>query len=254
MSTTQKTIALISGANTGIGEATARILARDHGFHVLVGSRNLEAGEKVAKSITSQGHSAEAVQLDVTSDASIAAAVDKIEKDFGLLDVLVNNAGILIDYVPGVNESTKGLTTREIFTRTVSVNVVGTACLTDACVPLLRKAAAARHHPRVVFVSSIMGSIQEAGVKTNPWYPLDYKAYDTSKAGVDMLAVQYSRILEDVGASVNAVCPGLVRSALTRYTMGETPEVGARRIVELATAEEGGPTGTFTNIHGPIAW
>lgn len=236
--------------NTQIGEATAKILARDHGFHVLIGSRNLEAGEKVATSITSQGYSASAIQLDITSDASVTAAVGKIEQDHGVLDVLINNAGILIDYVPGVTEASKDLTTREIFTRTMMTNVVGTACLTDACVPLLRKA----DHPRVIFVSSIMGSIKEATVKTNMWYPIDYKAYDTSKAGVNMLAVQYARILEDAGASVNAVCPGLVRSALTRYEMGDPPEVGAKRIVELAIAEKGGPTGTFSNIHGPIAW
>ncbi|KIW20787.1 hypothetical protein PV08_01365 [Exophiala spinifera] len=263
MSTPTKTIALISGANTGIGEATARILAQDHGFHVLIGSRNLEAGQKVADSITSQGHSASAIQLDITSDASIAAAVRQIEQEHGgVLDVLINNAGILIDYLlhgrtePSSSSDKDGKkeedypSTREIFTRTMLTNVVGTACLTDACVPLLRRST----HPRVIFVSSIMGSIKEATVKSNMWYPIDYKAYDTSKAGVNMLTVQYARILEDVGASVNAVCPGLVRSQLTRYSMGDPPEVGARRIVELAIAEKGGPTATFTNIHGPIAW
>jgi NAD(P)-dependent dehydrogenase (short-subunit alcohol dehydrogenase family) len=147
-----KTIALISGANQGVGRATAISLAKEHGYHVIVGSRNLASGEKVAKDIRSEGYTATAVQLELTSDNSIKAAVEKIENEFGVLDVLVNNAGILIDYVPGLTDESKDLTTRELFTKTFNTNVIGTACLTEACLPLLQRAEL----PRIVFVSSVM--------------------------------------------------------------------------------------------------
>ncbi|MCJ1475115.1 hypothetical protein MMC13_003775 [Lambiella insularis] len=248
---TKQTIALISGANAGIGLAVATQLAKDHGYHVIVGSRNLAAGEKVAAALVADGHSASAVQLELSSDESIAAAVGWIEREFGVLDVLINNAGILIDYVPGMAEALKDLSTRELFTQTFSTNLIGTACLTEACVPLLRKAEV----PRLVFVSSRMGSLLEATNKSTPFYSMDYKAYDCSKAALNMLALNYARILADDGAMVNAVCPGLVKTKLTNDSpWGSSTELGAKRIVELATAAKGGPTATFSDRDGSIPW
>ena len=251
MTPTKQTVALISGANQGIGLAVATQLAKDHGYHVIVGSRNAAAGEKVAAALVADGSLASSVQLDLSSDESIAAAASWIEREFGVLDVLVNNAGVLLDYVPGVLEAHKGLSTRELFDQTFSTNVIGTACLTEACLPLLRKSKL----PRLVFVSSRMGSLSEATNKSTFYYPIDYKAYDSSKAALNMLALNYARILEDDGALVNIVSPGLVKTKLTNeHPMGTSTELGAQRIVELATAVKGGPTATFSERGGSIPW
>lgn len=245
------TVALISGANAGIGLAVATQLAKDYGYHVIVGSRQAAAGEKVAADLVADGYSASSVQLDVDSDESIAAATSWIEREFGALDVLINNAGVLLDYVPGAIEAYKDLSTRELFTRTFSTNVIGAACLTEACLPLLRKSEI----PRVLFVTSRMGSLSEATNKSTLYYAIDYKAYDCSKSALNMLALNYARILDADGAMVNAVCPGLVKTKATNYhPYGTTTEVGAQRIVELATASKGGPTATFSDRDGSIPW
>ena len=247
----RKTVALISGANTGIGLAVATQLAKDHGYHVIVGSRKVAAGEEAVTALRADGYSASCVQLDVSSDESIAAATSWIEREFGVLDVLINNAGILLDHVPGVIEAHKDLSVRELFSQTFSTNVIGVACLTEACLPLLRKSEV----PRLVFVSSRMGSLSEATNKSTSFYSMDYKAYDSSKAALNMLALNYARILDDDGAMVNAVCPGLVKTKLTNnHPWGSSTELGAQRIVELATASKGGPTATFSDREGSVPW
>ena len=247
----KKTVALISGANCGIGLAVATQLTKDHGYHVIIGSRKAAAGEEVVAALVADGYSASSVQLDISSDESIAAATSWIEREFGVLDVLINNAGILLDYVPGAIEAHKGLSTRELFTQTCSTNLIGAACLTEACLPLLRKSAL----PRLLFVSSRMGSLSEATNKSTSFYSMDYKAYDCSKAALNMLALNYARILDDDGGMVNAVCPGLVKTKLTNnHPWGSSTELGAQRIVELATASKGGPTAEFSDRDGSVPW
>lgn len=240
------TITLITGANQGIGFATATILAKVHKHHVIIGSRNLDAGAKAAAQLRADGCFVSTVQLDLTSDASIEAAVQTIEEEHGRIDNLINNAGILID---GKNPDQS---TRDLFTETFSTNVIGTAVLTEALLPLLRKSSS----PNLVFVSSRMGSLHQATVKDTPFYATDYKAYDSSKAALNVLALNYARILEDVNAKVNVACPQLVKTNLTGWTdYGITPEMGAERIAELATLKkEDTVNRTFSDRDGPIAW
>jgi NAD(P)-dependent dehydrogenase (short-subunit alcohol dehydrogenase family) len=243
--TVKRSVALISGANTGIGLAVATKLAKDHGYHVVIGSRNAAAGKEAAAALVADGGAASSVQLDLSSDESIAAAVATIESEFGALNVLVNNAGVLLDLTPG-------LTTRQLFDQTLATNVTGAACLTEACLPLLRKST---ELPRLVFVSSRMGSITESLNKDTIYYNIDYKAYDCSKAALNMLALNYARILEEQGAMVNVACPGLVQTKLTGFhPMGASTEAGAERIVQLATLAKGGPTATFSDRDGSIPW
>jgi NAD(P)-dependent dehydrogenase (short-subunit alcohol dehydrogenase family) len=247
MANTKKPVALISGANAGIGLAVATQLAKDHGYHVIIGSRNEAAGKEVATALVADGFSASSVQLDLGSDDSIEKAVSRIEHEFGVLDVLINNAGILLDTL--IVE--KGLSTRELFNQTFDTNVAGTACLTEACLPLLRKSEL----PRLVFVSSRMGSLVESKNKDTPYYKADYKSYDASKAALNMLALNYARILEDTDALVNVACPGLVQTKLTGFhSYGTSTDLGAQRIVQLATAEKGSPTATFSDRDGTIPW
>jgi NAD(P)-dependent dehydrogenase (short-subunit alcohol dehydrogenase family) len=246
MAITDKTIAFISGANQGIGAAAATRLAKEHNYHVIIGSRNIENGQKVANQLKSEGHSADSVQLDIQSDDSIAAAAAYLTETYGHLDVLVNNAGVLLDR--------GNLPMRQLFDVTFSTNVTGQACLTKSLLPLLRKSA---QRPRVIFVSSRMGSLVESLDSTRPWYQTDYQAYDASKAAVNILTANYSRILADKKARVNSVCPGLVATNLTSYiSYGTTPEIGAQRIVELATLTgvDSDVTGTFSDKNGSIPW
>ncbi|KAL5398665.1 hypothetical protein PMIN03_012752 [Paraphaeosphaeria minitans] len=240
------TITLITGANQGIGLATASKLAKTYDHHVIIGSRNAEAGTIAAAQIAADGGSASSIQLDLASDTSIAAAVKAIETEHGHIDVLINNAGILID---GKNPEQ---TTRDLFTETFNTNVIGTAVLTESFIPLLRKSA----NPRLVFVSSRMGSLHQATVKDTFYYATDFKAYDASKAAVNMLALNYARILEDVDGKVNVACPQYVKTKMTDFNdYGISPEEGAERIVELATLKkEDAVTATFSDRVGSIAW
>jgi NAD(P)-dependent dehydrogenase (short-subunit alcohol dehydrogenase family) len=248
-----KTIALISGANQGIGLATARQLARDHDFHVLMGSRNAANGTKAAQQLQAEGLSVESVQLDLASDDSITGVADYIAQKYGRLDVLINNAGILIDGELG-HKVNPNITTRQLFDLTLSTNVTGPACLTEAVTPLLRKA---KQRPSVVFVSSRMGSLAESVNPDTPFYKADYKSYDASKAAVNILVTNYARILgEDMRARVNSVCPGLIKTNLTGYMEGGgTTDDGAQRIVEMVTlAEDDETTATFSDRWGKIDW
>ncbi|CAJ2507937.1 Uu.00g091230.m01.CDS01 [Anthostomella pinea] len=248
MSSTPRQTVLITGANTGIGEASARALAAKHAYHVIIGARNLAAGRAVASSLTAQGLHASAVHLDLADQASIEAAAKTIETDHGgKLDVLVNNAGVLTETDP----SAAGLTLRQRFERTFVPNVFGAVCVTEAMLPLLRKAPV----PRIVFVSSRMGSLANAQDPGAAFHDDDFRSYDCSKAALNLLALNYARMLRDAGGLVNAVCPGVVSTRINGFMEGAAAvETGAERIVEMATLGAGGPTGTFSDRKGEIAW
>ncbi|KAL4736598.1 hypothetical protein BDV11DRAFT_211079 [Aspergillus similis] len=239
-------LVLVTGANQGIGLATAKILASQYNYHVLIGCRRVEAGEKAASELRAAGHKATSLQLDLNSEESIKAAVETIEKDYGYLDILINNAAVLLDH-----DTT--LSPWELYSRTFTPNVIGTATLTHLLLPLIRKAQATP--PTIIFVSSGMGSITYAFDKRVPFYQADNRAYDSSKAAVNMLVANYHRILEPQGGKVNAVCPGLVATNMTAHmNAGATAEVGATRIVQLATAGKDGESGTFTDRDGVVPW
>ncbi|KAF5649400.1 short chain dehydrogenase family [Fusarium sp. NRRL 52700] len=233
------TLALVTGSTQGIGLAVAKELAIKHNYHVLLGVRNTKAGEEIASDLCKNGHQASVVELDLTSPESIEKAVKHIDEKYGHLDVLINNAAVLLDLA-------KGLSTWDLFSNTFTTNVVGLGCLTSSLLPLLRKAKNAP--PRIVFVSSVMGSLTKATDETTIYYNIDYKSYDASKAAVNMLMLNYARELHDVGGKVNSVCPGLVKTGLSGYhEWGTSPEVGAERIVQMATIGEDGPTRTFSD-------
>jgi len=240
-------IVLISGANSGIGLATARLLAANPPYSIIIGSRSISSGLESVASLAEDGLSVSTIQLDITSEASISAAVQHIEMVHGHLDVLINNAGVF----PELTAESLHLTTRDLFTQTFEVNVIGTASLTDAMLPLLQKAS----HPRVVFVTSKFGSLATGLDPNAAFHETNYMAYRASKAAMNMLAIRYGVMLEGFGGSVNAVCPGLVNTKLVNnHPAGTMPEVGAGIVVEMALAEKGGVHGTFTDRSGVIAW
>ncbi|CAI6088510.1 unnamed protein product [Clonostachys chloroleuca] len=226
-------VALITGANGGLGRAIAESLATEHGYHVIISSRNAAEGKAVAVSLLQRGFSASSIQIDLSSDESIHEAVKNIEAAHDELHVLVNNAGVHLEITD------TDLSTRQLLNQTFQANTFGTAVLTEACLPLLLRA----NTPRIVFVSSRNGSISQSLDRDWPMYGVQHPAYKASKAALNMLAVRYVEKLEGVGGMMVGFHPD-----------ARSPEVAAEKVVEMATLEKDGPTGTFVDADGSVPW
>ncbi|KFA67519.1 hypothetical protein S40285_08006 [Stachybotrys chlorohalonatus IBT 40285] len=238
-------VALVTGANGGFGKAIAQRLAIEHRYHVIIGSRNAAEGEAIAASLQQRGHSASSVQVDLSSDKSIHDAVNRVKEVHGKLHVLINNAAIHLEITE------MDMSTRDVLNRTFQTNTIGTAILTEACLPLLCQAET----PRVVFVPSRNGSIAQSLDKDWVLYGLEQPAYKASKAALNMLAVRYIAKLEGIGGMVNMVCPGFVKSKMVDpHPDARPPEMAANRVVEMATLAKGGPTRTFVDADGAVPW
>jgi NAD(P)-dependent dehydrogenase (short-subunit alcohol dehydrogenase family) len=236
------TIALITGANKGIGLETARGLGKG-GSTVLIGSRDASRGQKAAKELEAEGIRAQAIQLDVTDSASIQAATKQIAAQFGHLDILVNNAGVLLDR--GHTPSAIDLDTVR---RTYDVNVFGVIAVTQAMLPLLRKSAAGR----IVNLSSTLGSIGTVGNPSFNWPPM--LAYCSSKSALNAVTVQFANELRGTKIKVNAACPGYCATDINGHSGPRTAQQGAMTPIRLATLPEDGPTGGMFDDDGSIPW
>lgn len=240
-----KRIALVTGANQGIGLQIAKDLAA-HGFTVLVGSRNLERGESAAKEV---GPNAYALQLDVTNQASITAAAEHVRNEFGRLDVLVQNAAISnTRKLPGQSVEDYAKTTRpsnvslDEMREVWETNVFGVLAVYQAMLPLLRESP----HARIVNVSSGVGSLTTNSNPTFPWRSIFGPVYPGSKTALNALTIAMAIELEKEGIKVNAVSPGFTKTNLNGYAGTETVEDGAREAVRVALLGPDSPTGTFT--------
>ena len=249
-----KPVALVTGANQGIGLQIARDLVAN-GFTVLVGSRNFERGEAAAGEI---GPDARAIQLDVTDQASIAAAAQRIRNELGRLDVLVNNAAISnTSKRPGQSVEEYAKLTRPSNVSLDEVravwetNVFGVLAVTQAMLPLLREAPAAR----IVNVSSGVGSLTRNADPAFPYRQIFGPVYPASKTALNAMTLAMAIELEPTGIKVNAVSPGFTKTNLNGYAGTETVEEGAREAVRVALLGPDGPTGTFTHAElGTIPW
>jgi NAD(P)-dependent dehydrogenase (short-subunit alcohol dehydrogenase family) len=240
-------VALVTGANKGIGRAVAAQLAAE-GVRVYLGSRDVARGRSAADEITAVGGDARVVQLDVTNDASVAAAIAHIEADSGALDILVNNAGIALDPPVGGPTTTAAATMMSTF----DTNVLGVLRVTNAAAPLLRRSG----RGRIVNVSSEVGSKSIWSDPTTPMamFAPQVPAYAASKAALNMLTVAYAKELAADGVKVNSVSPGHIGTDLNRNMGPGTPAQGAAVIVPYALLGDDGPTGAFFGEHGPVAW
>lgn len=250
-STNSKQVALVTGANQGVGFQIAKALAAN-GYSVYVGSRNLSNGEKAAIEIGTNAH---AIGLDVTQQSTISSAVDHIEKEHGRLDLLVNNAAIAHAVKPGhtLEETTqngRASTASLNDVRTVwETNVFGVIAVTQSMLPLLRKSLAAR----VVNVSSGLASlswIADPACWAREYFDVVYAA---SKTALNAVTMAFALELEKENIKVNAVSPGFTATALNNFQGTDSVEVGSREPIRVAL-ETDGPTMTFTGPDGPFSW
>ena len=248
-----KRIALVTGANQGVGYQVAKELAA-HGVTVLVGSRNFERGEAAAAEI---GPSAIPLQLDVTDRDSISAAAERIRKEFGRLDLLINNAAI--------SNTRKGsLSLQEYAKITVAsnapldevravwnTNVFGVLAVYQAMLPLLRLSSDAR----IVNVSSGVGSLTANADPAYPYHPFYSPVYPASKAALNAITLAMMVELESTAIKVNLVSPGFTKTNLNGYEGTQSVEEGSREVTRVALLGPDGPTGTFTRWENvPISW
>jgi NAD(P)-dependent dehydrogenase (short-subunit alcohol dehydrogenase family) len=249
-----KSVALVTGANQGIGLQIAKDLVA-HGFTVLVGSRNLERGEAAAREL---GPDAVALQLDVTDRASIAAAAERVRKELGRLDVLIQNAAISnTSKLPGQSVAEYAATTRpsnvslDEMRAVWETNVFGVLAVYQAMLPLLRETPNAR----IVNVSSGVGSLTMNSNPASPWRSIFGPVYPASKTALNAITLAMAIELEPTGIKVNAVSPGFTKTNLNGYAGTETVEQGAAEAVRVALLGPHGPTGTFTHAKlGTLPW
>ena len=242
----EKKIALITGANKGIGLETARQLGAQ-GITVLLGTRDLAKGEAAAATLKKEGIDARAVKLDVEEPADYASVASGIEKEFGVLDILVNNAGILIDNRNGNQTST---ISAEVLRKTFDTNLFGVVALTQSLLPLLRKSKAGR----IVNLSSILASSTLHATKGSPIYDAKTFAYDASKTALNSFTIHLAHELANTSIKVNSADPGWVKTDMGGE--GAMLEIvdGAKTSVRLATLPEDGPTGGYFHLGETLPW
>lgn len=243
-------VALITGGNRGLGLATARILGQA-GVTVIIAARDEERSQASVLALRGDDIDASAIQVDVNDPASIAAAVDRVTSEHGRLDILVNNAGILPEATTPDADQPLDL---DLFTRTLTTNVLGAVAVTQAFLALLTASDAGR----IVNVSSTMGSLSDQVNPESPYFGMVVPAYQTSKAALNGLTVALSKALAGSAIKVNSVCPGWVQTDLggpdNRAAAPTTAEEAAQVIAEAALLDSSGPSGTFFDAAGQISW
>jgi NAD(P)-dependent dehydrogenase (short-subunit alcohol dehydrogenase family) len=239
-----KKVALITGANKGIGYEVARQLA-SHGVTVLVGARNPELGKAAVAKLKANGADAHFHELDVTVPETIAMTAEAIRTEYGKLDILINNAGVLDrgDGPPSVADLAA-------VRRALDTNFFGVLAVTQAMLPLLRNSPSGR----IVMVSSSLGSLTHASDPSWPYAAFKSIGYGGSKAILNMMTVQLAWELRETPIKVNAVCPGYTATDLNGNTGTQTPEEGAAEAVRQALVPDDAPSGGFFNTGGIVPW
>jgi len=245
---TTKKIALITGANRGIGFETARQLGQQ-GIKVLIGARSEEKGLEAESTLKNEGLDAEYIRLDVNNPATHESAAKFIDATYGRLDILVNNAGIFVDETVDGSPVPASATSGEVFRKTFDTNFFSTVELTQKLLPLIRKADAGR----IVFLSSALGSLTLHSDPKSPIYNWKVPAYDISKTALNGYAVHLAQELRDTAIKVNAAHPGSVVTDMN--AAGDIPvEEGAKTSVQLATLPADGYSGRFVYQGEELPW
>jgi NAD(P)-dependent dehydrogenase (short-subunit alcohol dehydrogenase family) len=242
--------AVITGANRGLGFATARGLGRS-GVKVIVAARTLDKSEAAAARLRQEGIDAEPLAIDVDCPVSVRDAAKQVEEEHGRVDILVNNAGILPEATAGDVDRPLDL---RMFKETFQTNLFGAVAVTREFLPLLRNSDSAR----IVNVSSTMGSLTDQSDPSSAYYGLVVPAYQTSKAALNGLTIALSKALADTSIKVNSVCPGWVQTDLggpdNRAAAPTSADDAAQTVVRMALVPDDGPTGAFMDRDGAVAW
>ena len=239
-----KRVALVTGGNRGIGYAIGRSLAQ-RGIMVILGVRDPNKGAKACSRLQGEDLDVSFELLDVTGEESVTTAVKHIQAQFGRLDILVNNAAVLIDSAENaldVNRST--------IEKTLQTNVLGPLMLCQNCVALMK----AGGYGRIVNMSSTLGSLSEMVDPDSAHAGVGTPAYRLSKAALNAVTTLVAKEVRDDNILVNSACPGWVRTDMGGDQAPLTPEQGADTPVWLATLPDGGPTGGFYRERTRIPW
>ncbi|MBW2433889.1 MAG: SDR family oxidoreductase [Deltaproteobacteria bacterium] len=244
MSKTDEKVALVTGANKGIGFEIARQLAQKK-ITVLAGARDPDRGMAACEQLHSEGLDVHFIRLNVVRAASIEGAIGKIEDDFGRLDILVNNAGIQIDSQSGILQLDP-----VVFQNTLETNSFGPLLLAQAAVRLMQ----ANKYGRIVNMASTLGSLAEIARPDSPYDAVRAPAYRLSKTLLNGITVLLAKELRGSNILVNSVCPGWVRTEMGGEEAPLSPAQGADTAIWLATLPDDGPTGGFFRERQPIPW
>lgn len=243
-----KKIALVTGANKGIGFETARQLGQQ-GITVIAAARNKANGIKAVDQLKTEGIDAEFLQLDVDNDQEIRFAYDYILNRYGKLDILVNNAGIQVESSDwGIN--TAETITEEALRKTFDTNFFNVVKLTNTLLPLIKKSEAGR----IVNLSSILGSLTLHADSSSPIYGSKLFAYDASKTALNAYTVHLAASLSGTKVKVNAAHPGWVKTDMGSDAAPMHVVDGAKTSVELALLKEDGPTGKYIHLGAELPW
>ncbi len=244
MQSSKQRIALVTGANRGIGLAIADKLAR-LGLKVIISARNERSGLDAQKQLVTKGLDVHYTHLDVADPISIMATIGRVSDIFGRLDILINNAGIMIDGESGILELPLNL-----LQNTLQTNAFGPLLLSQGFVPLMSQ----HQYGRIVNISSTLGSLSEIASLESGDTEVKSPAYRLSKTMLNGTTVLLAKELYGKNILVNAVCPGWVRTDLGGPHAPVSPEQAAETPVWLATLPDDGPTGGFFREHQPIPW
>ncbi|MBL8171836.1 MAG: SDR family oxidoreductase [Acidobacteria bacterium] len=239
-----KKVALVTGANKGIGYETARQLATQ-GITVLIGARDEKRGKEAATKLQREGFDAQFLLLDINDEATHKTARQFIEEKFGKLDILVNNAGIALDLDQKPSE-----VDAQMLRKTFDTNFFGVISVTQALMPLIRKSKAGR----IVNVSSGLGSLTQNSDPNWSFYAVKPLAYNSSKTALNAFTVMLAHELKDTAIKVNSADPGFTATDLNGHRGYKTVEQGASVITQLATLPADGPTGSYFDDQGVLPW
>ena len=239
-----KRVALVTGANKGIGYETARQLA-GQGITVLLGARDEQRGREAAAKLQGEGLDARFLPLDLSDRETHQAARRFIEANFGRLDILINNAGVALDVAQKPSE-----VDLDTLRRTFDTNFFGAVSVTQALLPLIRKSGAGR----IVNVSSGLGSLTRHGDPGWEFYPVKPLAYNASKTALNAFTVMLAHELRETAVKVNSADPGFTATDMTGHQGYKTVEQGAAVITQLATLPADGATGGYFDDQGVLPW
>ena len=240
-------VALITGANKGLGLEMSRQLGQ-HGLTILIAARNRHAAEAAATTLQNEGLKAKAIALDITDTTQIQSAVQEIGDQFGKLDVLINNAGVMLDGEWLISNASS--VSVDMIRQTFNTNFFALVELTQGLLPLILKSP----NGRIVNMSSTEGSLTLHADPNSPIYDSKPFAYDASKAAVNSFTVHLAHELRNTPVKVNSAHPGWVKTELGGEGAMMDIAEGAKTGVQLATLPDDGPSGGFFHLGQPVPW